>query len=139
MANASVGAVRIIDGDGDIVESDGSGRLKVETEQDDAFGTWVTYPDFEAATTATAISDGSNGTGATITDAKEILIQTDDANTGYIMVGSSAGTTVAGTVGSRQGVKLNGGETLILALSTFANIFIDASASTQYVNVAYFK
>ena len=139
MANASVGAVRIIDGDGDIVESDGSGRLKVETEQDDAFGTWVTYPDFEAATSATAISDGSNGTGATITDAKEILIQTDDANTGYIMVGSSAGTTVAGTVGSRQGVKLNGGETLILALSTFANIFIDASASTQYVNVAYFK
>jgi hypothetical protein len=139
MANASVGAVRIIDGDGDVVESDGSGRLKVETEQDDAFGTWVTYDDFEAATTATAISDGSNGTGATITDAKEILIQTDDANTGYIMVGSGSGTALAGTVGSRKGIKLNGGETLILALSTFANIFIDASTSSQFVNVAYFK
>jgi hypothetical protein len=141
MANASVGAVRIIDGDGDIVESDGSGRLKVETEQDDAFSTWVTYADFEAATTPTAISDGSNGTGATITDAKEILIQTDDANTGYIMVGSGTGTsnTLAGTVGSRAGIKLNGGETLVLALSTFANIYIDASTSSQFVNVAYFK
>ena len=139
MANVGNGINRVIqDVDGEAVVVN-SGRLAVETEQDDAFGTWVTYPDFEAATTATAISDGSNGTGATITDAKEILIQTDDANTGYIMVGSSAGTTVAGTVGSRQGVKLNGGETLILALSTFANIFIDASASTQYVNVAYFK
>jgi hypothetical protein len=139
MANASVGAVRIIDGDGDIVESDGSGRLKVETEQDDAFSTFVTYADFEAATTATAISDATNGVNASITDAKEILIQTDDANTGYIMVGSGSGTALAGTVGSRKGIKLNGGETLVLALSTFANIFIDASASSQFVNVAYFK
>ena len=139
MARIGTSSVKITDHDGDVALVNSNGRLAVETEQDDAFGTWVTYPDFEAATTATAISDGSNGTGATITDAKEILIQTDDANTGYIMVGSSAGTAVAGTVGSRQGVKLNGGETLILALSTFANIFIDASASTQYVNVAYFK
>ena len=127
----------ITDTDGDPIASDN--RFPVETEQDDAFSTWVTYPDFEAATTATAISDSTNGTGATITDAKEILIQTDDANTGYIMVGSGSGTALAGTVGSRKGIKLNGGETLILALSTFANIFIDASGSSQFVNVAYFK
>ena len=132
-------ARQIIDDDGDVITS--SNRFPVETEQDDAFTTWVTYADFEAATTPTAISDGTNGTGASITDAKEILIQTDDANTGYIMVGSGSGTgqTLAGTVGSRAGVKLNGGETLILALSTFANIYIDASTSSQFVNVAYFK
>ena len=130
-------ARQLTDEDGDLITS--TNRFPVETEQDDAFGTWVTYDDFEAATTATAISDGSNGTGATITDAKEILIQTDDANTGYIMVGSGSGTALAGTVGSRKGIKLNGGETLILALSTFANIFIDASTSSQFVNVAYFK
>ena len=129
----------LVDIDGDAVLVNAAGRLAVETEQDDAFGTFVTYPDFEAATTATAISDGSNGTGATITDAKEILIQTDDANTGYIMVGSGSGTALAGNVGSRKGIKLNAGETLILALSTFADIFIDASAGSQYVNVAYFK
>ena len=139
MANIGTGIARnLIDSDGDALD-DGAGRLKVTTEQDDSFTTWVTYDDFEAATTATAISDGSNGTGATITDAKEILIQTDDANTEYIMVGSGSGTALAGTVGSRKGIKLNGGETLILALSTFADIFIDASTSSQFVNVAYFK
>jgi len=135
IGNGSISQIADVDGD----PITGTNRFPVETEQDDAFGTWVTYDDFEAATTATAISDGSNGTGATITDAKEILIQTDDANTGYIMVGSGSGTALAGTVGSRKGIKLNGGETLILALSTFANIFIDASTSSQFVNVAYFK
>ena len=132
--------VQLVDNSGDACDSD-DGRLKVTTQQDAAFDTWVSYADFEAATSPTAISDGSNGTGATITDAKEILIQTDDANTGYIMVGSGTGTseTLAGTVGSRAGIKLNGGETLVLALSTFANIYIDASTSSQFVNVAYFK
>ena len=130
--------VQLVDNSGDACDAD-DGRLKVTTQQDAAFDTWVSYADFEAATSPTAISDGSNGTGATITDAKEILIQTDDANTGYIMVGSGSGTALAGTVGSRKGIKLNGGETLVLALSTFANIFIDASTSSQFVNVAYFK
>ena len=143
MAKASVGAVRIIDGDGDVVESDGSGRLKVETEQDDPFGTFVTYPNFEASTTATAISGGDGtdgGLNVSVTDAKEILIQTDDANTSYIMVGSSSGTTVAsGTAASRQGIKLNGGETLVLALDNFGEIFVDAEVSGQLVSVAYFK
>ena len=132
--------VQLVDASGTHMDDD-DGRLKVSTEQDAAFSTFVSYADFEAATAPTAISDGSNGTGATITDAKEIFIQTDDANTGYIMVGSGTGTgeTLAGTVGSRAGIKLNGGETLVLALSTFANIYIDASASSQFVNVAYFK
>ena len=154
-----IGDVSIKSGDGTAITDTVSGRLdvtiasassSVECIQDTAsdllatvtpsvFGTFVTYPDFEAATSATAISDGTNGVNATITDAKEIMIQTDDANTGYIMVGSSAGTTVAGTVGSRQGLKMNGGETLVLSFSTFANIFIDASGSSQFVNVAYFK
>ena len=135
IGNGSISQIADIDGD----PITGANRFPVETEQDDAFGTFVTYPDFEAATTATAISDGTNGVNATITDAKEILIQTDDANSGYIMVGSGSGTALAGTAGSRKGIKLNGGETLILALSTFADVFIDASISGQFVNVAYFK
>ena len=138
MAKASVGAVRIIDGDGDVVESDGSGRLKVETEQDDPFGTFVTYATFEAQTTVEALN-GSNHLNASVTDAKEIFIQTDDANTGFVMVGYAQGSTLAGNVGSRSGIKLNGGETLVLALASFANVFLIGSASTQYVNVAYFK
>ena len=138
MAKASVGAVRIIDGDGDVVESDGSGRLKVETEQDDAFGTWKNYPDFAAETSTAQALNHANHCNESITDAKEIFIQTDDANTGFVMVGGTQGTTLAGSVGSRAGIKLNGGETLVLAISSFASIFIIGSASNQYVNVAYF-
>tara|TARA_Y100000034_G_scaffold108428_1_gene138781 strand:+ start:181 stop:600 length:420 start_codon:yes stop_codon:yes gene_type:complete len=117
---------------------DAANRLPVETEQDDAFTSWVTYPDFAAETGTSQALNHANHTGASIETAKEILIQTDDANSGFIMVGSSQGTTVAGNAGSRQGVKLNAGETLILAISTFADIFIIGSASTQYVQVAYF-
>ena len=117
---------------------DAANRLPVETEQDDAFTSWVTYPDFAAETGTSQALNHANHTGASIETAKEILIQTDDANSGFIMVGSSQGTTGAGNAGSRQGVKLNAGETLILAISTFADIFIIGSASTQYVQVAYF-
>ena len=139
MANASVGAVRIIDGDGDVVESDGSGRLKVETEQDDPFGTFVTYADFAAETGTSQALNHANHTNASITDAKEIFIQTDDGNAGFVMVGATQGTTLAGSAGSRSGIKLNGGETLVLAVASFASVFLIGSASTQYVNVAYFK
>ena len=129
---------QIADVDGDPITS--SNRFPVETEQDDAFSTFVSYPTFTAHTTVEALN-GSNHLNITnVADAKEILIQTDDANTSYIMVGSSSGTTVAsGTAASRQGIKLNGGETLILAVASFASIFIDAEVSGQLVSVAYFK
>jgi len=113
-------------------------RLPVETEQDDAFTSWVTYPDFPAVTGTSEALNHASHTGDSVTTAKEILIQTDDANSGFIMVGGLQGTTVAGNAGSRQGIKLNAGETLILAISTFADVFIIGSASTQYVQVAYF-
>ena len=127
---------QIADVDGDPITS--SNRFPVETEQDDAFTSWVSYPDFAAVTGTSQALNHASHTGASITTAKEILIQTDDANSGFIMVGGLQGTTVAGSAGSRQGVKLNAGETLILAISTFANVFIIGSASTQYVQVAYF-
>ena len=142
MADVGIGINRVIqDSDGDPITI--TNRFPVETEQDDAFTTFVTYPNFEASTTATALSGGDgtdSGLGLSVTDAKEILIQTDDANTSYIMVGSSSGTTVAsGTADSRQGIKLNGGETLVLALDNFGEIFIDAEVSGQLVSIAYFK
>ena len=142
MASVGIGIARqLIDDDGDLITT--TNRLPVETEQDDPFGTFVTYPNFEASTTATALSGGdgtAGGLNVSIADAKEILIQTDDANTSYIMVGSSSGTTVAsGTAASRQGIKLNGGETLVLALDNFGEIYIDAEVSGQLVSIAYFK
>tara|TARA_R110000824_G_scaffold302697_1_gene490468 strand:+ start:338 stop:757 length:420 start_codon:yes stop_codon:yes gene_type:complete len=128
---------QIADVDGDPITT--TNRFPVETEQDDAFGTFVNYPDFAVETSTAQALNHANHTGVSIEDAKEIVIQTDDANTGYIMVGYSAGTTLVGSVGSRAGIKLNGGETLVLAWSTFATVFLIASASTQYVNIAYFK
>ena len=118
---------------------DAANRLPVETEQDDPFGTFVTYDTFEAQTTVEALN-GSNHLNTSVTDAKEIFIQTDDANTSYIMVGSSSETTVAsGTAASRSGIKLNGGETLVLAIDDFDEIFIDAEVSGQLVSISYFK
>ena len=130
-------ARQIIDDDGDVITT--TNRFPVETEQDDAFGTWKNYPDFAAETSTAQALNHANHTNDSIVDAKEIIIQTDDANTEYVMVGYTAGTTLAGSVGSRAGIKLNGGETLVLAWSTFATVFLIGSTSSQYVNVAYFK
>ena len=119
MANVGSGISRVlIDVDGEAVVVN-DGRLAVETEQDDAFSSWVNYPDFVAETGTSQALTHANHTNASITNAKEIFIQTDDANDGFVMVGGTQGTTLAGSVG--------------------AGIFLIGSASTQYVNVAYFK
>tara|TARA_Y100000310_G_scaffold243181_1_gene247616 strand:+ start:82 stop:507 length:426 start_codon:yes stop_codon:yes gene_type:complete len=136
--------VKLSDNSGNTVDLSTSGlsnRLKVETEQDDAFSTWETYQAFEVPTSATAISaDTPNGTGVSIADAKEIMIQMDSDSRGYVMVGHTAATCVANaTVTSRLGLKLVGGETLIIAMGYFTKVFLAASTSGQNVYVAYFK
>jgi len=136
MGDVGIGISRVIqDVDGEAVVVN-SGRLAVETEQDDAFTSWETFPDF-AAPTGTALSLEASLNEET--GLKEIVIQTDDANTEYVMVGHTAETTLAGDVGLRAGIKLNGGETLIIAISSFASVFLIGSASSQYVNISYFK
>ena len=134
--------VKISDNSGNEVgiSTDGlTNRLKVDS--DDAFTSWTTYQAFEVPVTATAISaDTPDGTGASISDAKEIMIQADENNDGYIMVGSSAATTVIhGTVTSRFGIKLDRGETIILAIGAFSKVFLRASVANCDVYVAYFK
>ena len=116
-------------------------RLAVDTESG-GYTEWVNYPDFTAATgTAQNLNHAShcNTSGSPIADAKEVLIQADDENTGFIMIGETELTTKAGNAGDRAGIKLNGGQILMLAIPTFADIFIIGSAAGQYVNVAYFK
>ena len=128
-------ARHLVDSDGDALD-DSAGRLQVTTQQDAAFTSWETFPDFAAATgTAISLEASLNEE----TGLKEIVIQTDDANTEYVMVGHSAATTLAGSVGSRAGIKLNGGETLIIAIASFLNVFLIGSTSSQYVNISYFK
>ena len=129
----------LTDETGDPIDS--ANRLPVETEQDDAFSTWVTYQAFEVPVTATAISaDNPDGTGAEIGDAKEVMVQMDSASRGYIMVGHSAAQCVTNaTVTNRKGIKLIGGETLIIAIGDFTKVFLVASEADQHVYVAYFK
>jgi hypothetical protein len=68
------------------------------------------------------------------------MIQADEANAGYIMVGSSVNDTVThSTVTERSGIKLDRGETLILAIGAFSKIYLRASVAECDVYVAYFK
>ena len=95
--------------------------------------TFTSYAQFTAATSPTALSDASNGINATVTDCKEIIIQPDFDNTGHIMIGSSGATS------ETNGIRLNSGDTLILPVSSTANVYIDASGASQLVNVSIIK
>tara|TARA_R100001594_G_scaffold96571_1_gene130796 strand:+ start:149 stop:547 length:399 start_codon:yes stop_codon:yes gene_type:complete len=129
MANVGTSAVKIIDNDSDVVTVTNN-RLDVNATLGVGSSTFTSYAQFTAATSATALSDSSNGINATVTDCKEIIIQPDFDNTGHIMVGSSGATS------ETNGVRLNAGDTLILAVSSTANVYIDASTGSQLVNVS---
>jgi len=127
----------LTDETGDPIDS--ANRLPVETEQDDAFTSMVTFGDIglDSSPAGNDLDTLCGTTGAPVTNAKEIFIQADDANSGFVMIGENTSVAV-GSVGSRRGIKLNAGETIVLALSTFASIYLIGSTGTQYVNIVYF-
>tara|TARA_R100001594_G_scaffold55381_1_gene88989 strand:- start:140 stop:544 length:405 start_codon:yes stop_codon:yes gene_type:complete len=131
MASVGVSSVKIADHDGDVATVT-SNRLDVNV---DSAGRGITasilsYAQFDAATSPTAISDATNGINASLTDCVEIIIQCDFDNTGYIMVGGS------GAAADTNGIRLNAGDMLVLPVSYTANVYIDGSASSQKVNVS---
>lgn len=132
MANIGTSAIKIIDNDGDVVSVTGN-RLDVNATIGVGSSTFTSYAQFTAATSPTALTDSSNGINATVTDCKEIIIQPDFDNTGHIMVGSSGATS------ETNGIRLNAGDTLILPVSSTANVYIDASGSSQLVNVSIIR
>jgi len=105
-------------------------RLNVNATIGLGSSTFTTYAQFDAATTATLLSDSSNGINAIIVNCKEIIIQCDFDNTGYIMVGDGDATA------DTEGIRLHAGDMLSLPLSDTRNVSIDGSASSQKVNVA---
>jgi len=130
MANIGSGTARqIIDSDGDVV-SVTNNRLDVNATVGVGSSTFTTYAQFDAATSATALSDSSNGINSIVATCKEIIIQCDFDNTGYIMVGDS------GAAADTNGIRLNAGDMLVLPVSHTANVYIDGSASSQKVNVS---
>ena len=134
MANVGSGTSRvIIDPDGEAATVTNN-RLDVNATLGVGSSTFTSYAQFTAATSPTVIHDSTNGINVTaITDCKEIIIQPDFDNTGHIMVGSSGATSES------NGIRLNAGDTLILAVSSTANVYIDASGASQLVNVSIVK
>ena len=127
MADVGLGLNRrLIDSDGDPID-DGAGSLKVTLGT--GASTLTSYAQFDAATSPTALNDSTNGINATVTNCKEIIIQADFDNSGYIMVGDG------GAAADTEGIRLNAGDMLSLPISSTANISIDGSASSQKVNV----
>ena len=129
---------QIADVDGDPITT--ANRFPVETEQDDAFTSWTSYDDVVIGITGATLNAHLGLTGGNkISDAKEVIIQTDDGNGGFIMIGSSSSVDASGSPGANHGIKLNAGESIVLAVADFDTIHIDGSAANQYTNVAYFK
>ena len=124
------------DGDAGAIALNASGALYVDvtsTAHPAGNGTFTSYARFTAATTATALTDSTNGINTTETAAKEVIIQADHTNSSYIMVGSS------GVTATTNGVRLNAGDTLVLPIANIANIYIDGETSSQNVFVVIIK
>ena len=129
MANIGVSAIKLIDSDGDALD-DGAGKLNVNATIGTGSSTFTTYAQDTATTSAQTVS---TLIGGQVTTCKEVIIQPDFDNTGHIMVGSS------GAASESNGIRLNAGDTLILAVSSTANVYIDASGASQLVNVSIIK
>ena len=70
-----------------------------------------------------AVETLSSNTG-TITDCIEMILQADESNSGYIMIGD-------GDVGDNRGVKLNAGDTFILTTNDTRTVSLWGSAADQ--------
>ena len=127
MANASVGAIRLIDADGDALD-DGAGKLNVNATIGTGSSTFTTYAQDTASTSAQTIT---TLIGGAVTTCKEIIIQTDFDNASFIMVGDGAVDADDG-----EGIRLSAGETLILPISSTTNVSVSAPDSSQKLNIS---
>ena len=127
MANASVGAIRLIDSDGDALD-DGSGKLNVNATIGTGSSTFTTYPQDTATTSAQTIT---TLIGGAVTTCKEIIIQPDFDNASFIMIGDGGVTS-----DDTEGIRLSAGETLILAISDTGNVSVRAPDGSQKLNIS---
>ena len=125
--------VAISDGIG-VANVNASSQLEVEVKNSSldvsvTSGTTIaTYPQFDVGTSPIQLSS-ADGIDTLTTSAKEIIIQCDFDNTGYVMVGDIA------LVADTDGIRLEAGDTLTLAATHTANIYLRGSAVDQLVNV----
>ena len=121
MANVGTSAVRIIDNDGDVV-SVTSNKLDVNVHPAASVAT-VSLDTIAMIDVDNAVEDLEDAYGA-LTDCTEMILQADEDNSGYIMVGDS-------DVADNRGIKLNPGDTLTLTVNSTASVFVWGSAANQ--------
>ena len=104
-------------------------RLDVNATVGVGSSTFTTYPEFDVDTAAIQLSsaDGINSIG---TGCKEIIIQSQADNTGYVMIGDSD------VVADSEGIRINAGDTLILPINATPNVWLRGSAVNQMINVS---
>ena len=124
MADVGIDSARIVDSDGDAVDN-GAGQLKVVSTK----GSTTTYIDTFTMIDVDNASELLSATVGTITDCLEMVLQADEDNTGYIMIGDA-------DVADNRGIKLNPGDTLILSINDTRAINLWGSAANQNLRLS---
>ena len=106
-----------------------SNRLNVNATIGTGSSTFTTYAQVAQGTTRQTITEVLS-LGSAITTCKEIILQTDFDNAGFIMVGDGA------VEAETEGIKMNAGDMLVLPISSTDNVSIDADQASQNVNIS---
>ena len=120
--------IKIADNTGNEV-SVTNNRLDVNATIGIGSGVFVTYPEFDVDEDAIQLSS-SDGISSIATTCKEIIIQSQADNTGYVMIGDSD------VVADSEGIRINAGDTLILPISSTSNVWFRGSDNNQMINVS---
>jgi uncharacterized protein YggU (UPF0235/DUF167 family) len=91
------------------------------------------YAQFDVDTSAIQLSS-ADGINTATTECKEVILQCDFDNTGYVMVGGSSNVAC-----DARGIRLEAGDTLTLSIQDTADIYLIGSANDQMVNVMVLK
>ena len=120
--------VNIANSSGDLVGVTNN-RLDVNATLGIGSGTFRTYAEFDVDTDAIQLS-GVYGISTITTLCKEIIIQSQADNTGYVMIGDSD------VVADSEGIRINAGDTLILPINATSNVWLRGSDNDQMINVS---
>jgi homogentisate 1,2-dioxygenase len=118
--------VQIVDASGDACDDD-SGKLNVNATIGVGTSTFTSYAQVTQGTTRQTITAALSVSA--VTTCKEIILQADFDNAGFIMVGDGA------VEAETEGIKLNAGDMLVLPISSTDNVSIDADQASQKVNI----
>ena len=116
----------LVDRDGDPID-DCEGRLNVNVTIGLGSSTFTSYQHITQSATEQTLTAALSVTA--VTTCKEVIFQTDPTNAGYIMV-KDADSDLA-----TEGIRLYAGDMLTLPISSTDNLSLDASQSSQKVNV----